>query len=289
MNKYQEDNDLASYFDIPVDAQFAMPTVNREKGKIATRTKDPQFVVPGLDNKKGGKIATRDARDLQVSMSPEIADQASNHLANLGQNMSDIQNDYDDMDGVSMEPSEEEPTTEIATRPGTELSDEIAPREWYSVDELPGNAQRSIKQLGTLVFNNITNTPLQDIIVMSTLSNPEDQVKQAYAGIIEKGRKIKELNIDFSPVMPGYEAQAEVWRIEDQNSSAYGYEFLLVKDFAGYYVYGYAAEDSKLIETEENPIKGYLEAVDIKSEMNHKDDNVSQFVGWVYDDNNIKY
>lgn len=104
--------------------------------------------------------------------------------------------------------------------------------EWIQVKHLPGYLQQPIRALGRGVFGQFTDTAIEDIQVMCTMTNPEMDVKKMFAFIKKNGVKDDSARIDFSQVMPGYSADTQLWRMQ-------GYEFLLVKDMMGYYVYGW--------------------------------------------------
>ena len=104
--------------------------------------------------------------------------------------------------------------------------------EWIQVRHLPGYLQSPIRALGRGVFGQFTDTPIEDIQVITTLTNPEDDVKRMMGFIRKNGIRDDEARIDFSRVMPGYQAETQLWRMV-------GYEFLLVKDMMGYYIYGW--------------------------------------------------
>lgn len=104
--------------------------------------------------------------------------------------------------------------------------------EWTKVAHLPGYIRTGIRQMGRQIFRNFTDTPLEDIQVMSTLVQPEHDVKKMMKWIQLNGIRDEKLEMDFENSIPGYKADVQLWRTK-------GYEFLLVKDFAGYYIYGW--------------------------------------------------
>jgi hypothetical protein len=233
MNRYTE-SDILAAFNTPVDSKYRVQTQERP-------------IAP---------IATQSIQNLQPqNISADIASRASSHLADLSQSLP-----ADETEGWSDEEVEDTEQTAVALMPGNEVG-ELAPTTWFSVADLPGNIQSQIRRLGKALFKDITTTPIADIAVMSTISNPEDQVRRIYAGVTREGTKIRDMDFDFSPIMPGYTAAGEVWRIDNPKSSASGYEFLLIKDFAGYYVYGYPVSDSKVFIRDNTPVTAYLESL----------------------------
>jgi len=236
VRKYAE-ADITDYFDAPVEPQYQVaPT---------TKPRDPAVA---------DRIPTQDISNMKApEMSSELSAKASNHLADLSQNtdLVDVPEEEDQSFSTEDEEEEVDETTAIATMPDNKLTTELAPSTWFTVSELPGNADQQIRALGKNVFSQFTTTSTDDMIAMSTLSNDEEEVKKNYAAIQKLGRKIKSVDLDFEQTMPGYQAEGEIWR-------AKGYEFLLVKDEFGYYVYGWLENESKMVDV--NPVKGYLEA-----------------------------
>ena len=104
--------------------------------------------------------------------------------------------------------------------------------EWIMVRHLPGYMQNAIRALGRQVFRQFTETPVEDIQVMTTLTHSQADVQRMFAFIRRNAVRDDVARIDFQQVVPGYDADVQLWRMM-------GYEFLLVRDFAGYYVYGW--------------------------------------------------
>jgi hypothetical protein len=106
--------------------------------------------------------------------------------------------------------------------------------EWHEVKQLPGYFQSAIRALGRSVFRQFTDTPIEDIQVLTTLGNinSEHEVTGMMDWIRRNGARDDAAAIDFSQIMPGYNADVSFWRTKD-------YSFLLVHDFAGYYIYGF--------------------------------------------------
>lgn len=107
----------------------------------------------------------------------------------------------------------------------------IAP-EWHMVKHLPGYMKQGIRALGRAVFGQFTDTSIEDIQVLSTLVNPEHDVRGMMSWIRKNGVRDDSAVIDFSRIMPGYSAETSLWNVQ-------GGTFLLVKDFGGYYIYGW--------------------------------------------------
>lgn len=103
---------------------------------------------------------------------------------------------------------------------------------WYPVKRLPGYVRMAIRQMGKEVFAPFTNTPLDEIHVLSSLTNSESELKFIVIWIRKHGKKVDKAHLDFEGKLPGYEADLEVWDVS-------GYQFALVEDFMGVYIYGW--------------------------------------------------
>lgn len=103
---------------------------------------------------------------------------------------------------------------------------------WYPVKRLPGYARTAIRTMGKEVFSPFTNTPIDDIHVLSSLTNSESELKYTAIWIRKHGKKVDKAHLDFEGKLPGYEADLEVWDVS-------GYQFALVEDFMGVYIYGW--------------------------------------------------
>ena len=114
---------------------------------------------------------------------------------------------------------------------------------WTMVKHLPGYLSGAIRALGRQIFKPFTSVPIEEIQVLANFngagsSNPNSiEELKAVAGWLEKtGERITDAEVKLQEILPGYEAQIRVYR-------ASGYEFMVVKDFAGYYIYSYTTSD----------------------------------------------
>ena len=193
-----------------------------------------------------GKRAKRKVRPTAID--PEVSATASQHLGSLhGAGMEDEISDDEalrrsgiddvgDTDDVGATPIV--PNTEnlpAVIRHDVALTGEHIEPEWHQVKHLPGYFQSAIRALGRSVFRQFTETPIEDIQVLTTLGNinSEHEVTGMMDWIRRNGARDDATKIDFDQIMPGYSADASFWRTKD-------YEFLLVHDFAGYYIYGWS-------------------------------------------------
>jgi hypothetical protein len=146
----------------------------------------------------------------------------------------------------------DEPTLDISTEVNTENLPAVAGQaiaaagesspEFHQVARLPGNMSRMIRQLGKALFGSMTNTPTEDIYMIGNLGgqgpNTRMEVNAVANFVRENGNDMGPGDIDFDAVMPGYSAQTHQYE-------AAGIRWLLVKDFAGEYIYAWPEADSK--------------------------------------------
>ena len=113
--------------------------------------------------------------------------------------------------------------------------------EFHQVSNLPGNMADQIRQLGKSLFGSLTMTPTKRIHVVANLGGQgpnSTQEVNAVAGFLKQhGDDRGPGDIDFEQVMPGYKAQTHMY-------TAAGIRWMLVKDFAGQYIYCWPEADS---------------------------------------------
>lgn len=204
---------------IDLDIELDTPA---SKGELSNVNRDSKDLEQTKLNMK-----TRDVAKVKP-MSATNAMKAASHLADLDNaGLSDPEDDNDYT--VEIKPDTKNLPSVVSKQLSTQGYE--IDIEWTPVKKLPGYMKSAIRQLGKLVFDQFTDVPIDEIQTVTTLTNDEYEVKQLFAWIRANGIKDDTANIDFSKIMPGYEAQTQLWRTEE-------YTFLLVKDFAGMYVYG---------------------------------------------------
>lgn len=117
-----------------------------------------------------------------------------------------------------------------------EITDGDFDPTWHQVSHLPGYMLNGIRVLGRKVFSQFTNVAIEDIQTMCTMLDPEVDVRRMASWINEHGHKIDEMDFNFS----------EHIKCETKLYTAEGYDFLLVKDFGGVYIYGWPSENRQL-------------------------------------------
>ena len=119
---------------------------------------------------------------------------------------------------------------------------EVSP-EWHQVRHLPGYIQRPIRAMGRQVFGQITSTPIENIQVLADLGSAGEpntaRELNAVAGWLRShGERDTDGEINFQRAIPDYQAKFFIYR-------AQGTTFMLVKDFAGQYIYSWPSADEE--------------------------------------------
>ena len=113
--------------------------------------------------------------------------------------------------------------------------------EFHQVANLPGNMAAQIRQLGRALFGSLTMTPTNRIYMIANLGgqgpNSTQEVGAVANFLKQHGEDRGPGEIDFDAIMPGYKAETRMF-------TAAGIRWMLVKDFAGQYIYSWPEEDS---------------------------------------------
>lgn len=124
---------------------------------------------------------------------------------------------------------------QLSTVLGRELSRFIAAKpSWVQLGELPSANVDFIRKIGSELFSHFTKSPLLQIQVLSSL-NPECSARDinvVAAFLKAKGTRKQDASIIFEEYFPGYQADIVVYQ-------AMGFEFMLVIDEFGKYIYAY--------------------------------------------------
>jgi hypothetical protein len=106
--------------------------------------------------------------------------------------------------------------------------------EWHQVKNLPGYMLNAIRAGGRQVFNQFTNTPIEDIQMICTIPgmNSEHEVKAVMNWVRTNGVPADSAEMTFGGDV---KADVRLWNTEQ-------FSFLLVKDFMGYYVYSWVSK-----------------------------------------------
>ena len=130
---------------------------------------------------------------------------------------------------------------DVATRGprdhGSDVSDEFATTtpEWLKVRDLPGYMQQGIRMMGRKVFKQFTSLPLERMEILSTLTNREEELNAVAKYLRDNGTRLDSSNLEFHNI-EGYDADTQLWTAGSGDKAR---DYLLVKDFAGNYIYSW--------------------------------------------------
>ena len=259
--------DPANYESVQeADAELAEPPERPRKTTTKTKTKpDIKFDIPfqqdqdhplaktdPLDDlkKKAGlgdepKVNIKKAK--QKDTLSKTAGIGSDDMANMLGKLRNIEVDRDLEAYPDEEPPEQLPSVEVNTANLPAVAGQalqaagVQNPDFHQVANLPGNMADQIRQLGKSLFGSLTMTPTKRIHVVANLGgqgpNSSAEVNAVAGFLKDHGRDLGPGDIDFENVMPGYKAQTHMF-------SAAGIRWMLVKDFAGQYIYCWPEEDS---------------------------------------------
>ena len=212
----------------------------------------PLAKVDPLDDlkKKAGigdepKVNIRKAK--QKDTLSKTAGIGSDDMAGMLGKLRNIEVDRDLEAYPDEEPPEQLPSVEVNTANLPAVAGQalqaagVQNPEFHQVANLPGNMADQIRQLGKSLFGSLTMTPTKRIHVVANLGgqgpNTSAEVNAVAGFLKDHGRDLGPGDIDFENVMPGYKAQTHMF-------TAAGIRWMLVKDFAGQYIYCWPEEDS---------------------------------------------
>ena len=225
-------------FDIPFQQDQDHPLAKADPLDDLKKNAGTDKAEPEVNIRKASKQSTLD-RTVGLG-TPEMGDMLSK--------LRNIEVDKD-LDAYPTEP--EEPSQEISTEVNNANLPAVAGQalqaagvqnpEFHQVANLPGNMADQIRQLGKSLFGSLTMTPTKRIHVIANLGGQGPNTTQevnAVAGFLkEHGDDRGPGDIDFDNVMPGYKADTHMF-------TAAGIRWMLVKDFAGQYIYCWPEADS---------------------------------------------
>jgi len=219
---------------------------NKQVAKPAEPKAGPQSAsssaTPNPRMRTASAAQTR-ARAVGIQASPEIAQKFNQ----MDLNAPDAISDDEAMRNAGVEQGEVEPQpVEPSTMPAvisTALrAAGIQDPEWHAVKHLPGYLQSGIRAIGRAVFAPFTNTPIEDVTVVANVNdsgpNSEEEIKAVAAFLLKHGKVDMDASLEFHDRIPDYGAKVRLVRSS-------GVSFLIVKDFAGHYIYSWPTSDEK--------------------------------------------
>lgn len=205
-------------------------------GDLSTRASSDIKAFPGKAadvNAVPGKTA-----NTKATIAP-LSAQGQQHLSDLMN--SGLEDDIDVPVTDGFAPVTPETLPAVISKEIAEHGEEFSP-EWHQVKNLPGYMASAIRAMGRAVFAPFTDTPIEDIQVLSTLSNPEDDVKKMMKWVTMNGIRDDDANLKFERIMPGYSAHTVIYNTADCT-------FMMVSDQMGKYIYGWPGGRGVAIQT----------------------------------------
>lgn len=177
----------------------------------------------------------------------DLDDDLPSYEASCRTEMEPAKNPQRYTDGVEPRPPENLPdvivkTTTLATTAEYALrkAGYLVPY-FHQVAALPGNMKDQIRQLGRSLFKALTITPTNKIFVVANVGgmgpNTNREVQSVANWVRENGDDYGDGAIDFDGSIPGYQAETYLY-------TAAGIAWLLVKDFAGEYIYAWPENET---------------------------------------------
>lgn len=204
-----------------------------------TKTQRPS---PALRKASSAKTQQRLSR---VQITPDIAKRLA---AIQDLNLTDVLSDEDVLARAGFE--EPTKTTDLPARTdqlkqintAIVAASEVHP-EWHQVRNLPGYFQQGIRAMGRQVFGAITSTPIEEIQVLANLMdsgepNTKREINAVANWLKQNAERDTDGEINFQKHIPDYSAEFAIYKVNGQT-------FMLVKDFAGDYIYNWPSEDEE--------------------------------------------
>jgi len=125
--------------------------------------------------------------------------------------------------------------------------------EWHQIKNLPGYMQRPIRAMGRATMGAFTDTPIEEISLVANLGGQGPNSDREVSGVAQwlktNAQKVDSADMDFGDTIPGYNAQTLVYKVP-------GMKFLVVRDFAGGYIYAWPdASSDQLASSKAEPLR----------------------------------
>lgn len=237
-----QDRPQAPKFDIPQQGPEHLPAGPKDQPK---RPAEPESKsAPELDRASGdetrraaqGASVPNDMRDMlnrlnRIDRPGDISDEEARRLAGL---------DNDEGEPRPVNPDNLPAITrhEVANiSQAIQAAGQVYPK-WHGIKNLPGFQNRQIRGMGQDLFSMFTTTPHHDILTISTMTNPEREIKAVLGWLQQNAEALPELDIDYSGYgIGGYKPQVREFRTDNTR-------FHVVHDRAGWYIYAYPEQSA---------------------------------------------
>lgn len=232
--KDKEDNDFDSSMFKPQKEQPVAKVDKPAADKSVSSTADkPKADTPEI--KKASAADTAKAMK-GVSATDDMRDMMSriNVPDDMVANEPELDTDRVPGDEEQPEPVNPDSVPALISREIAAAMPDTVDPQFHQVKNLPGYMSRAIRAMGRETFKNYTDTPVEDISVLANLGgqgpNSEREINAVASWLKQNGTKLDASELGFGDMIPGYSAQTMLY-------STAGMRFLVVKDFAGGYIY----------------------------------------------------
>jgi hypothetical protein len=236
-SKSVKDKEADSFDSSMFKPQKSQPVAKVDK-PADTKSNTPSAEKPRADTPDIKKASAADTAKAMkgVSATDDMRDMMSR--INVPDDMvaDEPELDSDDVAGDEARPEPVNPDgvpALISREIAAAMPDTVDP-QFHQVKNLPGYMSRAIRAMGRGTFKNYTDTPVEDISVIANLGgqgpNSEREINAVASWLKQNGTKLDASELGFGDMIPGYSAQTMLY-------STAGMRFLVVKDFAGGYIY----------------------------------------------------
>lgn len=217
-----------------------MPTQVQTKVDVgSTLDFDTNLKTPPTVAQKTASPAKTASKTSSVSLPGD--EQSMRHMMDLAANLDKIDvSDEPDVDGTFGSGEVTPDTIPAVINKEIRAHGQVEP-EWHMVKNLPGYLSKPIRKMGRQIFDQFTDTPIEQINILANLGGQgpnENREINAVAGIVSKlGTQLHDAELRMEDLIPGYQADIKVYEYQ-------GVVFMLVQDFAGNYIYSWPTETS---------------------------------------------
>ena len=209
-------------------------------GKEITTRKKADITTP--TKLKVADVAKTKEKTSAMTASPEIGDK----LASMDITALADTEDTDDSEGY--DETEVTPTTLPDVISNAMVGTEDLRPEFHMVRNLPGYLAAPIRQAGKAIFKAFTTVPIDEINVIANVAgqgpNEERELNAVASYLKANGIRNGEAELEFEEFIPDYKADVKFYNAHDIT-------FMVVKDFAGGYIYSWPEATSKIAAQEE--------------------------------------
>jgi hypothetical protein len=234
--------DISDTFSKTPDAPLTKKDTKKEKSKEASspnfKVSDKEETLKKASNIKMSDEAIDKMRRMKMDIKPDPDDPGyPSTTKKLQDPVKKLQGSQPKTPSTALVKPEN-----IPAKLNSELTEKgVLTPSWNIVANLPGNMATAIRTVGRRLFKSFTNTPTDKIVMLGNVfnggPNTDKEINAVTKWLYNSGQEKSTGDIDFNEFIPGYSAEIKLY-------DAAGCRFLLVKDFAGRYIYVWPQTDS---------------------------------------------